>query len=305
MATTTAGTFATSALRQEPGRLTRLMRVARNKPVGVVGFFLIVVFVTCAVFAPFIAPYDPVAQNSAATFQPPGPLYWFGTDNFGRDIFSRIIWGAQVSLIVGVAAVSVGTVLGTTLGIVSGYFEGRTDMIIQRIMDAWMAFPGIIFALALLAALAGSGVPVIFAVIIAIGLGGIPTTNRIVRSTVLKEKNNVYVEAAFAIGCTKRRIMARHIFPNVLAPVIVIATISLAEAILAEAALSFLGVGIQPPQPSWGQMLSGNARTYMLAAPWMAIFPGIAISLAVLGWNLLGDALRDIFDPRLRGTGGA
>jgi len=193
-------------------------------------------------------------------------------------------------------AISIGTGLGTILGLISGYFGGKLDLILQRVMDGWMAFPSIILALVIIAVL-GTGE---LNVMIAIGISQVPPANRIVRGAVLSEKSNLYVEAARAISSSELRIMTRHILPNVTAPIIVVATIALGQAILAEAALSFLGVGIQPPTPAWGSMLSGHSRTYMLVAPWMAIFPGLAIFLAVMGWNLLGDALRDIWDPRLR-----
>lgn len=272
--------------------------LARTKPLGAMGLILVFLLVFLAIGAPFISPYDPYEQYPAEKMQAPSLRYFFGTDNLGRDLFSRVIWGAQVSLKVGIVAVSIGTVLGTTIGLVSAYVEGKLDLALQRIMDGWMAFPSIILALAILAAL-GPGEQ---NVMIAIGLSQVPVANRVVRGAVLAEKRNVYVEAARVVGCPQFRIMARHILPNVTAPVIVIATITLGQAILAEASLSFLGVGVPPPTPAWGTMLSGSSRTFMLLAPWMAIFPGLAISLAVMGWNLFGDALRDVWDPRLRGT---
>lgn len=246
--------------------------------------------------APVLAPYDPYEQYYDRIMVRPNLEHLFGTDNFGRDLFSRVMWGAQISIKVGVVAVSIGTLLGSILGLISGYMGGRLDMVLQRIMDGWMAFPSIILALAIVAGLGPGEINVM----LAIGLSQLPTANRVIRGAVLAEKSNLYIEAARAISSSQSRIMFRHILPNVAAPIIVVATIALGQAILSEAALSFLGVGVQPPNPAWGSMLSGHSRTYMLVAPWMAIFPGLAIFLTVMGWNLLGDALRDVWDPRLR-----
>jgi ABC-type dipeptide/oligopeptide/nickel transport system permease subunit len=246
--------------------------------------------------APLIAPYDPYEQHYDRIMVRPNLEHLFGTDNFGRDLFSRVMWGAQISIKVGVVAISIGTLLGTILGLISGYMGGKVDMVSQRIMDGWMAFPSIILALAIVAVLGPGEINVM----VAIGLSQVPPANRVIRGAVLAEKSNLYVEATRAISASETRIMFRHILPNVAAPIIVVATIALGQAILSEAALSFLGVGVQPPNPAWGSMLSGHSRTYMLVAPWMAVFPGLAIFLTVMGWNLLGDALRDVWDPRLR-----
>jgi ABC-type dipeptide/oligopeptide/nickel transport system permease subunit len=243
-----------------------------------------------------IAQYEPNEQHYDRVMAAPSIEHFFGTDNFGRDLFSRVVWGARISIKVGIAAVSIGTILGSLFGMMSGYFGGRVDTVIQRTMDGWMAFPNIILALTIVAVL-GPGET---NVIIAIGLSQIPPANRVVRAAVLAEKNNLYVEAAKVMSASHSRILFRYILPNVTAPIIVVATLALGQAILAEAALSFLGVGVQPPNPAWGSMLSGHSRTYMLVAPWMAIFPGLAIFLTVMGWNLVGDALRDIWDPRYR-----
>ncbi len=274
----------------------RWARLAWKNPLASLGLFFVILQISAAFLAPVISPYDPYEQYYDHIMEAPSQRYFFGTDNFGRDLFSRVIWGAQISLKVGIVAISIGTGLGTILGLISGYFGGKLDLILQRVMDGWMAFPSIILALVIIAVL-GTGE---LNVMIAIGISQVPPANRVVRGAVLSEKSNLYVEAARAISSSELRIMTRHILPNVTAPIIVIATIALGQAILAEAALSFLGVGIQPPTPAWGSMLSGHSRTYMLVAPWMAIFPGLAIFLAVMGWNLLGDALRDIWDPRLR-----
>jgi peptide/nickel transport system permease protein len=283
-------------LRQRPGRAARAWRLARQKPLGAISLAIVVLLLVVAAAAPIIAPADPAAQLSAEIMKPPSAKALMGTDHFGRDILSRVIYGAQISLLVGVSSVLLGTVLGALIGVVSGYFEGSVDNVLQRLIDVWMAFPPLVFALAIVAALG----PSLLNVVIAIGLTGVPRANRVVRGTVLSEKHNAYIDAARVIGCAPWRLMLLHLLPNVTAPIIVIATLTLGQAILAEASLSFLGLGVQPPTPTWGSMLSADARRYMLAGPWVAIFPGLAITLTVLAWNLLGDALRDIWDPKLR-----
>ena len=283
--------------RLQPAAHVRLLQLARQKPLGAIAMAIIVVMAALALFADGLVAHPPLEMNARAVLRPPSAEFLLGTDNFGRDILSRIVYGSRISLAVGLGSVGLALVLGVFFGMVSAYFEGRVDLVIQRLMDVALAFPGIVFALAILAALG----PGLVNVIIAISFTMIPRANRIVRGSVLSEKNNMYVDAARSIGCTQSRIMWRHIFPNVTAPIIIIGATELGAAILLEASLSFLGVGVPPPNPSWGGMLSGAHRTFMLAAPWMAIFPGIAISLSVLGWNLLGDALRDVWDPRLRG----
>ena len=284
-------------IRLQPSAHVRLLRLARQKPLGTIALVIILVMAGLAVFAGNLVAHAPLEMNARAVLHPPSAEFPLGTDNFGRDIFSRIVYGSRISLAVGLGSVGLALAVGVFLGMVSAYFEGRVDTVIQRLMDVALAFPGIVFALAILAALG----PGLFNVIIAIAFTMIPRANRIVRGSVLSEKHNMYVDAARSIGCSQRRIMWQHIFPNVTAPIIIIAATELGAAILLEASLSFLGVGVPPPNPSWGGMLSGAHRTFMLAAPWMAVFPGIAISLSVLGWNLLGDALRDVWDPRLRG----
>jgi ABC-type dipeptide/oligopeptide/nickel transport system permease subunit len=276
----------------------RLLRLAFSKPLGAFGLFLVCLQLLAAGLAPLIAPYDPYEQHYDRIMVSPSLQHLFGTDNFGRDLFSRVLWGAQISIKVGVAAISIGTLLGSIVGLISGYLGGKLDMVLQRIMDGWMAFPSIILALAIVALLGPGEINVM----VAIGLSQVPPANRVIRGAVLAEKSNLYIEATRAISSSEMRIMFRHILPNVTAPIIVVATIALGQAILSEAALSFLGVGVQPPNPAWGSMLSGHSRTYMLVAPWMAVFPGLAIFLTVMGWNLLGDALRDVWDPRLRGA---
>lgn len=254
--------------------------------------------VIMATFAPVIATQDPEEIEPSVRMQGPSADHFFGTDEKGRDIFSRVVYGSRVSVTVGIIAVGVSLLLGVPLGLVSGYAGGKVDTVIQRLMDAEMAIPGLILALTAVQMLGQS----IQNVMIVLGIYMTPMVDRVVRGSVLVIKQEIYVEAARAVGCSRGRIMARHILPNIAAPVIIIATGGLGSAILVEASLSFLGLGTPPPQPSWGRMLSGASQVYFESAWWMAVFPGLAISFAVLGFNLLGDALRDAWDPRLRRT---
>lgn len=270
----------------------------RSQPLGTIGGLIILSMLILAILAPVVAPYDPYELRVEHLFEPPGAQFYLGTDDYGRDVYSRIIYGSRISLYVGVLAVGIGTTTGAFLGLVSGFVGGRTDTIIQRIMDSLLAFPALILALAIVAALGQSTTNVI----IAVGVVLMPTAARVIRSSVLSIKENIFIEAGRAIGCNNLRILLVHILPNCAAPYIILATSTLGTAILSEAALSFLGLGTPPPEPSWGTMLSGGAQQYVWKAPWMAIFPGIAISLAVFGFNLFGDALRDVLDPRLRGS---
>jgi peptide/nickel transport system permease protein len=274
---------------------SKLGRIARQQPLGVVGLLLILALIVTAIFAGVIAPYDPTSIEQES-LQSPNAQHWFGTDDKGRDVFSRVVYGSQVSLKIGLIATLVGSIGGALIGIVSGYFRGTVDMLLQRLMDALQAFPFIILALIMIAVFGTS----ILKLMIVVGIAIIPGVGRIMRSAVLGEMEKVYIEAARATGATAPRIMFRHILPNVAAVLIIVATSLLGAAILIEAGLSFLGFGTPPPTPSWGGDLSGNAQRFFIHAPWMAIFPGIALSLVVLGFNLLGDSLRDVLDPRLR-----
>lgn len=287
-----------TSLRSRPGLLEGLLSFFKKKPLGAIGGVLVTIMVITAIFAPWLAPADPYEINYGSFLKPPGTEYILGSDQLGRDVLSRIIYGSRVSLYVGLLAVALGQVGGGFFGLVSGFFGGKTDLVIQRVMDILMAFPMLILALAIVAALG----PSINNVIIAISITQTPRAARTMRSAAIEVREMDYVSAAKMIGGGEWYILFRHIAPNCVAPFIIIGTTALGQAIVTEATLSFLGVGTPPPTPSWGLMLSGEGRKYIEQAPWLAIFPGIAISLAVFGLNLLGDALRDVLDPRLRGT---
>jgi peptide/nickel transport system permease protein len=271
-----------------------LRRLLKNRS-GVVGLTLVLVFVFVAVFADQVSPYDPTEMHPVDRLQAPSSTYLLGTDEFGRDILSRLIYGAQVSLKVALLSVVAAGVAGCILGISSGYVGGKLDNLTMRLMDVLFAFPAILLALGIVAAL-GAGP---LNVVLAIALVYTPIFARVARGPVLATKEMEYVLAAHSVGAPSGRIVARHILPNISAPIIVQVSLALSWAILTEASLSFLGLGTQPPQPSWGNMLS-ESRRLMELAPWTAIFPGLAIMLTVLGFNLLGDALRDVLDPRLK-----
>jgi peptide/nickel transport system permease protein len=256
---------------------------------------LIVVTALCA---DLLATQDPIATEAASTLAPPGPVHWLGTDHLGRDIYSRIVHGARISLIVGVTSTLIGSVLGGIIGLLSGYAGGKTDLLTQRFLDILQGLPLLVLALVMSASLG----PSVQNVIVAISIPIIPRAARIVRSSVLSIREMQYVEAARAIGLAHLRIAFRHVLPNTIGPFIVLCTAQLGSAILVEAALSFLGLGVPEPYPSWGRMLSVSAAEYAQKAPHLVLFPGLAISLAVFGSNLLGDALRDTLDPRLRGA---
>ncbi len=272
-------------------------RLIRQKPLGFVGFLLLVLITLLAIFAPWIAPVDPNSL-SIDILQGPSALHWFGTDTTGRDVFSRVAWGGRVSLLVGVAATLLGTGTGALIAVVTAYWGGKVDIVAQRFMDIIWAFPSLIVAMVLMFVIGTSTRNVILAISIVV----IPSAARVVRSQVLAVKETEYATAARAIGASDMRIMWHHITRNCLAPYIIVASITLGGAITTEASLSFLGMGIPPPTPSWGRDLFGAARQYAELAPWMAIAPGVALSLAVYGFNLLGDAVRDVLDPRLRGA---
>jgi peptide/nickel transport system permease protein len=269
----------------------------RTKPLGAGGAFIILFMMFVAFFAGVLAPYDPYHSDYGQQFARPSTEHWFGTDEFGRDILSRIMHGARIALFVGFVASFTGCTIGALLGVISAYAGGRVDLLLERLMDILLAFPQLILALAIASILG----PAVQNVVIAICVPIIPRAARVVRSTALSVKENVYVEAVQALGASRPRVILQHILPNVMAPYIIIVTAQLGAAILAEAALSYLGLGAAEPTPSWGLMLSGSAPSYAEKAPWIALFPGIAISLGVFGFNLFGDSLRDALDPKLRG----
>jgi len=268
----------------------------RKRPLGAVGGALIIVMGAVAFLAALLAPYDPLATDYAAMLAPPSVQHWLGTDTFGRDLFSRIIYGSRTELLVGFGASILGGTLGAILGVASAYFGGRTDLIIQRIMDIFISFPLIILALAVVAIL-GTGV---LNVTMAIMIPMIPRCALVVRSSSLSIREMPYVDAARAAGFGHARIIFRHMLPNVMAPYLIMLTAFLGQAILLEASLSFLGLGVQEPTAAWGLMLRGAAEEFAETAPWMALFPGLAISLAVFAFSLFGDSLRDALDPKLR-----
>ncbi|MGK2964954.1 MAG: ABC transporter permease [Tepidiformaceae bacterium] len=296
MATSTyqGGDVIIAAPRKRSPTLQFTIRLAKQ-PVAAVSLVLIFLIVFSALFANVVSPFDPI-RISRDTFQSPSLSHPMGTDDLGRDMFSRIIHGARISLYVGLVSVFVGVFLGSTVGLISGTAGGLTDLLVQRVVDAMLAFPALVLTMALVSVFGAST----SSALIAIAIVFIPGTSRIVRSAVLSVKQNMYIEAARSVGATNMRIMLRHILPNVMAPILILISAYVGAAILIEASLSFLGLGTQPPNPSWGLMLSGTGRRYMEEAPWMAIFPGIAISLTVLAFNMLGDVLRDMLDPRLR-----
>ncbi|MGZ5102405.1 MAG: ABC transporter permease [Usitatibacter sp.] len=269
-----------------------LKRLVRRRG-AMVGLALVILFVAIAVLAPWIAPFDPLATSWSAVRKAPGAQHWFGTDEIGRDVLSRVIWGARASLLAGVVSVSISLAIGVPVGLAAGYLGRWSDMLISRVTDAMLACPFLILAIALAAFLG----PSLTNAMIAIGIAATPIFIRLTRAQVLAVKVEDYVEAARAVGNSHLRIVLRHIFPNVVAPLIVQATLAIAAAVIAEASLSFLGLGQQPPAPSWGSMLN-TAKNYVENAPWMAVWPGASIFLLVLSFNLLGDGLRDALDPR-------
>jgi peptide/nickel transport system permease protein len=277
-------------------RRQALVFLAKRYPLGAVGVLIMALFVLTALFATVISPFDPTSTNARASLAVPSALHWMGADFMGRDVLSRIIGGARISLSVGAGAVSLGCLVGIPVGLLSGYFGGWVDLVVQRIIDILQSLPLLVLALVMAAALG----PSLRNTIIAIAIPLVPSIARIVRSNTLALREMPFVEAARAIGLSETWIAIRHVLPNTLAPLIVLATAQFGSAILVEASLSFLGLGVPEPYPSWGRMLSESAAEYMRVAPWLVIYPGIAISLAVFGANLLGDALRDMLDPRLR-----
>jgi len=274
-----------------------ITRLFKEKPLGSAGAIILLILFLVGIFADFLAPYGYNEAHIADRLLGPSSQYWLGTDNLGRDLLSRIIYGARVSMIIGLSGALFSTLLSTIIGIICGFVGGKFDLVMQRFVDAWMCFPLLIIMLTLMSILGPGMWQVIIVVTLLYGING----SRIVRSTAITIKNNMYVDAAIAIGCPTSRILVRHILPNVMAPVLILLTTRMAAIILVEASLSFLGFGVPPPTPTWGGMLSGAGREYMLKSLWLALWPGLALSSAVYGINMFGDALRDLLDPRLRG----
>jgi peptide/nickel transport system permease protein len=288
--------FDPNAIDLRPPVWSRILRFFRREPLGTFGLLLVVIIAITGIFAEVLAPYNPTANDFTAMTEAPSWDHLLGTDQFGRDLLSRIIFGARTALIVGLSSAFVGGISGLVLGVGSAYFGGWIDMLMQRVFDVVMAFPLIIMALAIVS-IFGTGV---HNVIAAITIPLIPRCARVVRSAALVIREVPYIDAARACGFNAARIILRHMVPNVMAPFLIMVTAFVGQAILAEASLSYLGLGVQEPVPAWGLMLQGGAEEYASTAPWIAIFPGVAIMLSVLGINLFGDALRDTLDPRLR-----
>jgi peptide/nickel transport system permease protein len=298
-ATWSAGPIAAEVEQPSRGRiwLRNFKSFVVNQPLGAIGLVIFLGLILASIFAPVIATHDPIDNDVPNKFVSPNGTYFFGTDNLGRDVFSRIVYGAETSLKVGILTVIFGISIGSALGIVSAYYS-TLDLFIQRFVDAMLAIPNLLLALAIISVLG----PSLTNTIIAIGIGFIPGTTRVLRSQAISIQQRPFVEAARSIGAGDLRILFRHIAPNCIAPIIILASNGLAFAIIAEASLSFLGLGILPPEPSWGGMLSGSVQNYITLAPWLAIFPGLAITIVALGFSLFGDAMRDVLDPRLRGS---
>jgi peptide/nickel transport system permease protein len=294
--TTPSAADEADALLRRHTLLARTLNFARRKPLGTIGLLIVLVIVAAGLCADWIAPFDPEENDFASMMVAPGLAHWLGTDQFGRDIFSRLVFGARTAMIVGFGAAVGGGIIGMVLGVTSAYFGGWFDLVLQRIFDILMAFPLIILALAVVSVF-GTGV---FNVVIAITIPLVPRCGRVVRASALAVRQIPYVDAARALGFGHARIVLCHMVPNVLAPFLILLSAFVGQAILAEASLSYLGLGVQEPVAAWGLMLQGSAEDYATTAPWIAIFPGLAIVLTVLGASLFGDALRDAIDPKLR-----
>jgi len=284
-----------------PQRCHPAVQFMLHQPLGAAGLVFIVVMALVAVFAPLVTPYDPLTVDYGGMLAAPSWQHWMGTDSFGRDVFSRIIYGARTALAVGFLASFLGSTIGAIIGVMSAYFGGKIDMLIQGVMDILLSFPIIVLALVVVAML---GQKIVFGVdvnlIIAIGIPMVPRVSRVVRASALAIRELPYIDAARAAGFSNTRIIFRHMVPNVVAPYLIMLTAYVAQAILSEASLSFLGLGVTEPTASWGLMLSGSAADFYQQAPWMIVFPGLAISLAVFAFNLFGDSLRDWLDPKIK-----
>ncbi len=283
--------------KRPPFMVDLVVRLVKEKPLGTAGGIIVLLMFLTGIFADFLAPYGVNEAHLKDRLEPPSVQYIMGTDNLGRDQLSRIIHGARISMIVGLSAASLNVLIAVIIGVPSGFFGGKYDIIVQRFVDAFFCFPWLFFILTVMSLLG----PGLVQVIIVLGIYGGISSSRITRSAVIAIKENVYVEAARAIGSPPMRTLTRHMLPNIMAPLIIIFTIYMGSAIRSEATLSFLGFGIPPPTPSWGGMISAEGRRFMLLVPWLAIWPGLALAMAIYGINMLGDGVRDILDPRLRG----
>ena len=273
-------------------------RLWRDKPLGTAGAIVLGFFLACGVLADVISPYGFNEIAPLERMQPPSLEHWFGTDNVGRDVLSRCLYGAQLSVIIGLSAAVLATLISALIGIVSGYFGGKVDLLVQRVVDSWMIFPDLVVLIVIVSVLGPGMAQIIGLLGLGLGISG----SRIVRSAVISVREHMYVHAAQSIGATSPRILWRHILPNVGPPIIVLLTTRVGTAILAESGLSFLGLGVPPPAPTWGSMLSGSGRTYMFEGPWLVIAPGLCLTAVVYATNVFGDALRDLLDPRMRGS---
>ena len=298
MSETALPTIGAPSTRPAPKGLTG--RLIHEKPLGAFGGAVFLLFLVCGVFAEIIAPYGLNETNMAARLLPPSAKHLFGTDHLGRDVLSRVLIGAQLSMIVGACAAALATLVSIVLGVASGYFGGRTDMLIQRFVDAWMIFPDLLLLIAVISVVGPGMTEIVIVLGLLYGIAG----SRIVRGAVIAVRENAHTHAARSMGATALHILLRHILPNIMPVVIVLFTTRVGAAILTEAGLSFLGLGVPPPAPTWGGMLSGTGRTYMYLGPWLALAPGLSLTLVVYAINVYGDALRDLLDPRMRGASG-
>jgi peptide/nickel transport system permease protein len=273
-------------------------RLVREKPVGAAAALLFLLFVFCGVFAAWLAPYGYNEINMLERLKAPSWAHPFGTDNLGRDMLSRCLYGAQLSVIIGLSAAALATILSVLIGLLSGYLGGKVDMIVQRIVDAYMSFPELVILIAVVSVVGPGMLQIIGVLSLVLGIGG----SRIIRSAVVSARENMYVHAAQSIGSSTGRVLWRHLLPNIMPPIIVLFTTRVGAVILIESGLSFLGLGVPPPAPTWGGLLSGSGRTYMFQGPWLALAPGLCLTVVVYATNVFGDALRDLLDPRMRGS---
>ncbi len=289
---------ATRPRAERNGVIRFIIRLFREKPLGAAGGIVFVLFLLCGLFADVLAPYGMNQISPRTRLMAPSWAHWFGTDNLGRDMLSRCLYGAQISVIIAFTTATLATIISVAVGIVTGYLGGKIDLIVQRFVDAWMSFPDLIILLVVVSVL-GPGIPqIIFTLGCLLGIAG----SRIIRSAVVSVRENMYVHAAQSIGASTWRILLRHILPNIMPPIIVLFTTRVGSVILAESSLSFLGLGVPPPTPTWGGMLSGSGRTFMFQGPWLALAPGLCLTVVVYATNVFGDALRDLLDPRMRGS---